>query len=71
MANALVFPLLKTALYDTVKLNLEMKSPRNTHILFGNQKNLHFFCYESTSKMVQASCRVVCFFKKKTETVTT
>ena len=52
-----------------LKLNLVMKSPRNAHILFGNQKKLHLFCFEMTSKMVQASC--VLFIFRKTETVIT
>ena len=53
-----------------LKLDLVMKSPRNAHILFGNQKNLHLFCFEMTSKMVQASF-IMFSFSEKTETVTT
>ena len=53
-----------------IKLGLVMKSPRNAHILFGNQKNLHSFCFEMTSKMVQASF-IMFSFSEKTETVTT
>ena len=47
-----------------------MKSPRNAQILFGNQKKLHLFCFEMTSKMVQASF-IMFSFSEKTETVTT
>ena len=50
---------------DKLKLDLDMKSPRNAHILFGNQKNLHLFCFEMTSKKVQASSVMFSFSEKK------
>ena len=39
---------------DCLLISGPLDGPRNTHILFGNQKNLHLFGFEMTSKMVQA-----------------
>ena len=46
---------------DQLKLNLDMKSPRNTHILFGNQK----ICIYFVLKWVQKRYELQFFLKKK------